>query len=71
VNQDRIQVCGYFDNAANQYALTVCSGSLVMTLEFLKEEDIREILSCVSCMLPPEDDTTNDERQTDLDHAGS
>lgn len=71
VERNPIQVSGYFDILTNEYALTVCSGSLVMTLEFLKEEDVRELLSCVSCMLPPEDKPANDERQTDLDHPGS
>lgn len=71
VDSQRIQVSGYFDVLTNEYALTVCSGGLVATIEFLKEEDIREILSCVSCMLPPEDKPENDERQTDLDHPGS
>lgn len=71
VASPRIQVSGYFDVLTNEYAITVCSGSLVATIEFLKEEDIREILSCVSCMLPPENDTENDQRQTDLDHPGS
>lgn len=71
VEHSRIQTSGYFDILTNEYALTICSGGLVMTLEFLKEEDIRELLSCVSCMLPPEDKPANDERQTDLDHPGS
>ena len=66
VASPRIQVSGYFDVLTNEYAITVCSGSLVATIEFLKEEDIREILSCVSCMLPPDNDTENDQRQTDL-----
>lgn len=71
VERSTIQTSGYFDILTNEYALTICSGSLVMTLEFLKEEDIRELLSCLSCMLPTEDEPTNDERQTDLDHPGS
>ena len=71
VERSPIQTSGYFDILTNEYALTICSGSLVMTLEFLKEEDIRELLSCLSCMLPTEDEPTNDERQTDLDHPGS
>jgi len=71
VERSPIQTSGYFDILTNEYALTVCSGSLVMTLEFLTEEDIRELLSCLSCMLPVGDELTNDERQTDLDHPGS
>jgi hypothetical protein len=68
LNRAPIQVSGYFDMLTNEYALTICSGGLVATIEFLKEEDVREILSCVSCMLLPEDNLEHDERQTDLDH---
>lgn len=71
VGRSPIQVSGYFDILTDEYALTVCSGSLVMTLEFLKEEDIRELLSCLSCMLVDDEKTTDEQRQTDLDHPGS
>ena len=48
---DQIQACGSFDPDANEYHFTIASGSLVVTFEFLKKEDIEHLNSCLSCML--------------------
>lgn len=55
MNESPIQATGYFDILANEYNLTICSGSLVVTFDFLKKKDIEHIASCLSCML--DDDT--------------
>lgn len=35
----------------DEYSLTVTSGGMAVTLDFLKKEDMRHLLSCLSCML--------------------
>jgi hypothetical protein len=52
-----IQASGYFDVITNEYALTVTSGSLVVSLDFLKKEDIEHLVSCLSCMLVTEEES--------------
>jgi len=69
VETPRIQTTGYFDVLTDEYAFTICSGPLVLTFEFLKEEDIREMVSCLSCMLGDDETLPDEQRQTDLDHA--
>ena len=49
-----IQASGSFDVLANEYSLTVCSGSLVVSIDFLKREDIEHLMSCLECMLVDE-----------------
>jgi len=48
---DVIQASGYFDVLTEEYALTLASGSLVVTFDFLKKGDIEHLISCLSCML--------------------
>lgn len=52
-----IQASGYFDVLTEEYALTVCSGSLVISLDFLKKEDVEHLISCLSCMLADEEES--------------
>lgn len=68
VDKPRIQTTGCFDVLADEYSFTVCSGPLVVTFDFLKEEDIREMISCLSCMLRDDEILPDEQRQTDLDH---
>jgi hypothetical protein len=35
----------------DEYSLTVTSGGMAVTFDFLKKEDMRHLLSCLSCML--------------------
>lgn len=55
MTKEKIQATGSFDGITEEYSLSVGSGGLVVSFDFLKEEDIREILSCLICMLPPSD----------------
>lgn len=52
-----IQASGYYDVLTEEYALTVCSGSLVVSLDFLKKADIEHLISCLSCMLDNEEES--------------
>lgn len=72
VKKSTIQATGSFDILANEYSFTICSGSLVVSFDFLNEDDIREIISCLSCMLVDDDTITSHEQcQADLDNPGS
>lgn len=51
---ESIQASGSFDVLADEYSLTVCSGSLVVSIDFLKREDIEHLMSCLECMLVDE-----------------
>jgi len=51
MTKERIQTCGSYDAAEDEYSLTVSSGGLVVTFDFLSEEDIGELVSCLNCML--------------------
>lgn len=46
-----IQATGSFDVLAGEYSFSICSGSLVVTFDFLKKKDIEHLVSCLSCML--------------------
>ena len=46
-----IQATGFFDVLADEYSFSICSGSLVVTFDFLKKKDIEHLVSCLSCML--------------------
>jgi len=56
MTKERIQACGSYDAAEDEYSLTVSSGGLVVTFDFLSEEDIEELVSCLTCMLVKDDD---------------
>jgi hypothetical protein len=56
LNKTPIQACGSFDPLIDEYALTVTSGSLVVTFEFLKKKDIEHLISCLSCMIATEEE---------------
>jgi len=46
-----IQATGSFDVLTDEYSFSICSGSLVVTFDFLKKKDIEHLVSCLSCML--------------------
>ena len=46
-----IQATGSFDVLTDEYSFSICSGSLVLTFDFLKKKDIEHLVSCLSCML--------------------
>jgi hypothetical protein len=48
---DKIQATGAFDPLVDEYSFSICSGSLVVTFDFLKKDDIEHLVSCLSCML--------------------
>lgn len=52
---EKIQACGSFDPIENEYSFTLVSGALVVTFEFLKQEDIEHIHSCLDCLLTTEE----------------
>jgi hypothetical protein len=52
MTKEKIQATGSYDGATNEYILSISCGALVVSFDFLKEDDIREILSCLTCMLP-------------------
>lgn len=52
---EHIQACGTFDVLTDEYTLTVASGALVVTFDFLKKKDIEHLLSCLSCMIASEE----------------
>ncbi len=54
VTTEHIQAIGSYDTSTGEYCLSLCSGGLVVSFDYLKEEDILEILSCLNCMLPEE-----------------
>lgn len=53
-----IQATGSFDVLTDEYSFSICSGSLVVTFDFLKKNDIEHLVSCLSCMLV-NDELTN------------
>ena len=53
-----IQATGCFDVLTDEYSFSICSGSLVVTFDFLKKNDIEHLVSCLSCMLV-NDELTN------------
>lgn len=55
---EKIQATGAFDPVVNEYSFSICSGSLVVTFDFLKKDDIEHLVSCLSCMLV-DDESTN------------
>ena len=50
-----IQATGSFDVLTDEYSFSICSGSLVVTFDFLKKNDIEHLVSCLSCMLVNEE----------------
>lgn len=55
MTKERIITSGSFDALTEEYALSISSGGLIVSFDFLSEEDLREILSCINCLLPSED----------------
>jgi len=49
--EEPIQATGSFDVLTDEYSFSICSGSLVVTFDFLKKKDIEHLVSCLSCML--------------------
>ena len=47
----RIQCCGSFDAATEEYSFTAASGGLCVSFEFLRKEDVIEMRDCLDCML--------------------
>lgn len=58
-----IQASGYFDILTDEYALTIASGSLVITFDFLKKEDVKHLVSCLSCMLADDEPQADEQQQ--------
>lgn len=52
---EQIQACASFDPTTDEYSFSVASGSLVVTFESLRKEDIEHLSSCLSCMLIDDD----------------
>ncbi|MGA1584048.1 MAG: hypothetical protein ACO4CH_12430 [Saprospiraceae bacterium] len=52
MKNERIQACGSYDALTEEYSFTVSSGGLSVTFDFLSEEDIEELISCLACMFP-------------------
>ena len=52
-----IQATGSFDVLTDEYSFSICSGSLVVTFDFLKKDDIEHLVSCLSCMLVDDEPT--------------
>ena len=48
-----IQACGSVDILTGDYSLSIASGRLVVSFDFLKKEDIEHLISCLSCMIAP------------------
>ncbi len=46
-----IQATGSYDTVMDEYSLTITGGSLTITFEFLKKDDLEHIKSCIDCML--------------------
>jgi len=55
MSKERITATGSFDALTEEYALSISSGGLIVSFDFLSEADLREILSCINCLLPTED----------------
>jgi hypothetical protein len=51
-----IQATGSYDVLTKEYSFSICSGELVVSFEFLKEEDIKHFISCLTCMLYRDED---------------
>ena len=70
MKEDPIQASGFFDILTNEYALTVTSGSLVVTFDFLKKEDVEHLMSCLSCMIADDEPQADEQqRKTSLGNA--
>ena len=54
MTKEKIQATGSYDETTEEYSLSIGSGGLIVSFDFLKEADILEILSCLNCMLPDE-----------------
>lgn len=52
MSKEQILASGSFDPVTEEYALSLSSGGLIVTFDFLSEEDLRQIQSCVTCLLP-------------------
>jgi len=51
-----IQATGSYDARTKEYNLSICSGDLVVTFEFLKKENIEHFISCLTCMIYRDED---------------
>lgn len=67
---DKIQTTGTYDPERDEYSFTVASGVLVTSFEFLKEADVRRMLSCLECLLNIEGHPHNEQCQADLGNTG-
>jgi len=55
MSKEKILTSGSFDPLTEEYVLSISSGGLIVSFDFLREEDLREIRSCINCLLPSED----------------
>ena len=47
----KVQCCGSFDAATDEYSFTASSGGLCVTFEFLTRADVIEMRDCLESML--------------------
>lgn len=63
INPDQsLQACGSFDPLTNEYSLSLTSGSLLLTFDFLTRDQVEHIKSCIDCMLISSEPTSNEQR---------
>ena len=46
-----IQCAGSFDALTNEYSLSFSNGQILLSLDYLKRDDIEEIASCLVAMM--------------------
>lgn len=50
-----IQTCGSFDEKDNLYSLTIVFETHSITFDILTKEDLKELQSCINCLLYTEE----------------
>jgi hypothetical protein len=60
--EQSLQATGSFDPIADEYSLSLVSGCLVVTFDFLTREQIEHIKSCLDCMLMTLEPESNEQR---------
>lgn len=57
-----LQAAGSFDSLTGEYSLSLASGSLLVTFDFLTRDQVEHIKSCIDCMLISSQPTPNEQR---------
>lgn len=55
MTKEKVLASGSFEPLTDDYALSISSGGMIVTFDFLSEDDLKEIRSCINCMLPTEE----------------